>query len=74
MLLTLDRKKINIVAVMLQETWSIKYLNLINIPGYQNINCKLRTFSNGGGVGIFVKNGLDFKTIDMSNLYHEIFF
>ncbi len=71
---TLESNNVLIFAIMLQETWNYKHADLIAIPGFQNIQSKLRTFSNGGGVGIFVKNGINFKVINIQNLYIERIF
>ncbi len=46
----------------LQETWNIKYPDLLDIPGYQHVIFTSRNNNNnGGGVGFYVRNGLTFK-------------
>ncbi len=45
----LDSNNVLLYAIVLQETWNYKYRELISIPGFQNLQSKLRTFSNGGG-------------------------
>jgi hypothetical protein len=47
--------------ILLQETWEIKYPNTVSIPGFQNIVFRSRTGMRGGGVGIYLRNGLKFK-------------
>ena len=71
---TLSHNKVDVVAIAIQEIWSVKHFELTKITGYQNLYCKLRTFSNGGGVGFFIKTGLNCKIINMPNLYHEKIF
>jgi exonuclease III len=47
--------------ILLQETWDIKYPQLLDIPGFQNIVYRTRVGMRGGGVGIYIRNGLNFK-------------
>jgi hypothetical protein len=62
-ILRLANKKIFPDVIALQETWQIKYANLLELPGYQKIVYANRNVGRGGGVGFFVKNGVSFKTI-----------
>jgi len=48
-------------AILLQETWEVKYPSSFALPGFQNITYRTRTGMRGGGVGIYVRNGLSFK-------------
>ena len=48
-------------VILLQETWEIRYPLLFNIPGFQNIIYRTRAGMRGGGVGVYVRNGLSFK-------------
>jgi hypothetical protein len=48
----------------LQETWDVKYPNLLELPGFQRILFKNRMLGKGGGIGFYVKNGLSAKVID----------
>jgi Reverse transcriptase (RNA-dependent DNA polymerase) len=57
-----NNTKVDIIA--LQETWHIKYANLLDLPGYQKIVYKNRTNGRGGGIGFYVKNGLNFKIVE----------
>jgi exonuclease III len=56
--------KLPIEVLALQETWSIKYANLLELPGFQKLIYKNRTVGKGGGVGFYVKNGLSVKQIE----------
>jgi hypothetical protein len=40
------------------------YPNFYPIPGFQTLSFKTRTHMLGGGVGFYVRNGLNFKVID----------
>jgi hypothetical protein len=62
----------------LQETWSILDAGQFPLPGFQQIIYNTRPDGQGGGVGIFVKNGLSFKiskakSIFIPKLYESIF-
>jgi Reverse transcriptase (RNA-dependent DNA polymerase) len=60
----LSCKNVNVDIIALQETWQIKYSNLVCIPGYQQLCFKNRRAGRGGGVGFYIRNGLDFKVLD----------
>ena len=70
----MEKNNISIYAIVLQETWNIKYTDLLTIPGFYKIHLKLRTFSNGGGVGIYVKEGVSNKIVEVENSYREKIF
>jgi hypothetical protein len=54
--------KIDVIAI--QETWNIKYPELLDIPGFQRIiYCTRSNNANGGGVGYYIREGLSFKQI-----------
>jgi hypothetical protein len=63
-ILELHQKGLNIEVIALQETWEIQYPELLIIPGYQQIVFKNRLGMRGGGVGFYVKNGLNFKIMN----------
>ena len=46
--------------LLLQELWRVLDFNK-QIVGYQKLISSLRKDKNGGGVGIFVKSGLNYK-------------
>jgi hypothetical protein len=48
-------------TIILQETWDIKYPTQLMLPGYQNIIYRSRLDTRGGGVGIYIREGLNFK-------------
>jgi hypothetical protein len=52
---------IPIDLILLQETWEIKFPEQFSLPGFQNIVFRTREGGRGGGVGIYVRNGLNFK-------------
>jgi hypothetical protein len=52
-------KKIEIVAIVLQETWNIPYPELLNINGFKPLIFKNRRGMRGGGVGFYIKNNLN---------------
>ncbi len=70
----LEKNNILIYAIVLQETWNIKFTELVNIPGYQKLILKNRQFGNGGGVGIYVKNGLSSKIINVQDSFYDKIF
>jgi hypothetical protein len=47
--------------IILQETWEIKFPDKLMLPGFQRIVYHTRQAGRGGGVGIYVRNGLNFK-------------
>jgi hypothetical protein len=60
----LNANNIPIEILALQETWAVKYVNLIDLPGFQRLIFKNRTVGRGGGVGFYVKSGLSVKLIE----------
>jgi exonuclease III len=52
---------IPIDLILLQETWEVKFPEQFSLPGFQNIVYRTREGGRGGGVGIYVRNGLNFK-------------
>jgi hypothetical protein len=73
-ILDLSNKKIIIDVIAIQETWEIKYPELLAIPGFQKLVFKTRNNMRGGGVGFYVRNGLNFKIVDnMSPFEQKIF-
>ena len=73
-ILTLTNKGIQIEIIALQETWKIKHIQLLNIPGFQPIIFKNRKFGRGGGVGFYLRNGLNHKIIDNLSPTHDKLF
>lgn len=60
----LDSDKICIDVIAIQETWDILYPDQIQIPGYQLFIFKKRVGMRGGGVGFYIKNGINFKILN----------
>jgi len=60
----LKNQDINIEIIALQEIWEIQYPELLKIQGFQQIIFKKRRDMRGGGVGFFIKNGINAKIIE----------
>ena len=74
LILSITNKGIVIDIIAIQETWSIKYPHLLSIPGFQPLVFANRSKGRGGGVGFYVRNGLNFKVIDSLSPYHDKLF
>jgi len=59
-----EKKGIIIDAIAIQETWDIKYPELLSINGFNPVIFKRRRGMRGGGVGFYVRNGIQAKIID----------
>ena len=57
--------KVNIDAIALQETWNLNNSVLLLINGFQPIISNTRKGMRGGGVGFYIRNGINFKILDM---------
>jgi hypothetical protein len=55
---------VSVDVIALQEVWRLPYPELVDIPGFQRIVFKHRSRGNGGGVGFYIKNGLNFKLVN----------
>ncbi len=62
-IIDLCSKNIIIDVVALQEIWEIFCPDSLAIPGYQFVY-KTRQGMRGGGIGFYIRNGLNFKVID----------
>jgi hypothetical protein len=58
---TLQNKKIPIEILALQETWAVKYVNLLDIPGFERLIFKNRSVGRGGGSWILCKKWTNCK-------------
>jgi hypothetical protein len=47
--------------IILQETWELRFPTHFIIPGFQGLAFRTRDRGRGGGVGIYVREGLNFK-------------
>jgi len=50
----------NVSIIALQETWNIPFLETIQLENFNFIH-KQRESGNGGGIGFYVKKGIDFS-------------
>jgi hypothetical protein len=66
---TLRLSKVPVDVLILQETWDIKYPAQLTIPGFQNIVYHTREKGRGGGVGMYIRTGLNFKERPDLELY-----
>jgi len=57
--------------ILLQEIWRFPDLANFKLPGYQPLQFKQRTNCQGGGVGIFVKYGINFVIDPVLSVFHE---
>jgi len=57
--------------IVLQEIWRFPDTADFKIPGYQNLIYRQRTKAQGGGVGIFVKLGINFTIDTAASIFHE---
>ena len=58
--LSLTNKNIQIDLIALQETWAIKHPQLLDIPGFQPLVFTNRNKGRGGGIGFYIRNGINF--------------
>jgi exonuclease III len=63
-------KNADIDIIILQEIWQIPDLSLIQIPNYDFVFKKRARF-RGGGVGYYVKKGIQFKVIESMSCFVE---
>ena len=71
----MQEKDVHPSVISLQETWTFPLTNEneLKIEGYKLI-LNSRVASRGGGVGFYVKNGLNFKKIESMTIMHEKIF
>jgi hypothetical protein len=60
----LEQKNISVDVIALQETWDIKYPELVVLDGFSPVIFKKRRGMRGGGVGFYVKNGIQIEIIE----------
>ena len=56
-------KKLNTTIVACQEVWH-PHRGFVNIEGYSNIVVKTRKNKRGGGLGLYVKNGISYEILE----------
>jgi hypothetical protein len=70
----LSSKNISVDVIAIQETWEICLPEALTIPGFQPILYKTPTRMRGGGVGFYVRNGLNAKIIDNLSPFEQKIF
>jgi hypothetical protein len=66
--LSIARVPIDVISI--QETWSIFYPELVHISGFQPIVFSGRTGMRGGGVGFYIRDGLNFEKLGNLSPFH----
>ena len=59
LIVNITNKGIQIDVIAIQETWGVKYPKLLIIPGFQEIIYANRKKGKGGGVGFYIRNGIN---------------
>ena len=59
-IISLTNKNVSIDLISLQETWTIKHPRLLDIPGFQPLIFSNRLRGRGGGVGFYIRNGINY--------------
>ncbi len=57
--------------VCLQETWKIFDSSYFVLPNYSPLQVKSRENRQGGGVGLYIKNGIQFQVLSEKSLFLE---
>jgi exonuclease III len=57
--------------ICLQETWQIRNAEAIRLPGFQNLIFRSRSNMQGGGVGFYIKEGLNITVLNNLSVFHE---
>jgi hypothetical protein len=60
----LSNRKVLVDVIALQETWKIKYPELLTLAGFQPLIYVNRSRGRGGGVGFYIKEGIQCSVID----------
>jgi hypothetical protein len=60
----LELKNVTIDAIAVQETYDVKYTDLVPLNGFNPLVCKRRRDMRGGGVGFYIRNGLTVEIIE----------
>ncbi len=55
----LKQKNVNVDVIAIQETWDLRYPELVPLDGFNPIIFKKRRDMRGGGVGFYVRTGLN---------------
>ena len=73
-ILSLTNKNIQIDLISLQETWAIKQPQLLDIPGFQPLIFTNRKRGKGGGVGFYLRNGINYSVNKENSLFLDKIF
>jgi hypothetical protein len=60
----LKQKNVCIDAIAIQETWDIRYPELVSLEGFNPVIFKRRRDMRGGGVGFYIRSGLQAEIIE----------
>ncbi len=60
----LECKNVTSDAIALQETWDVKYTDLVPLKGFNPLIFKRRRDMRGGGVGFYIRNGISAEIIE----------
>ena len=71
---SLGTNNIPVEIISLQEIWSVHDVDLYDLPGFQKLIFKVRDKSRGGGVGFYVKSGLNYYINNDFSAFHERIF
>ena len=71
-ILELVNKNVQIDVIALQEVWEIRDPLSLIIPGFQPLVCKTRTNMRGGGIGFYVKEGINGVSHQWCDLFHRL--
>ena len=55
--------KLSTTIIACQEIWH-PHTGFVNIEGYSNIVAKTRKNKRGGGLGLYIKNGISYKILE----------
>ena len=73
-ILSITNSNIQIDLIAIQETWKIHNLSLLTIPGFQPFIFSNRNKGKGGGIGFYVRNGINVNKIEQLSPFHDKLF
>ena len=73
-ILSLTNRGIQIDLIAIQETWKIPNLALVSIPGFQPFLTSNRKVGKGGGVGYYIRNGINFTILNHLSTFEDKLF
>jgi hypothetical protein len=69
----IKRLNINLCVLAIQETWDVKYVELVSIPDFKFV-FKNRTLARGGGVAFYIKDDIQHVTVEQFSIFNERIF